>query len=111
MFVGSVMAVGAMTPVSRGMCLLPPAAASRMNPFAPVALAAQAPSGGRPFEDVAAEIASPDAKVRVQAMRTLNKAGHPDAIKYIARLLTDPSDDIQLEALDTLLGFYLPEVP
>jgi HEAT repeat protein len=106
------MAVGGMTPANRGMCLLKPAAAAFFapNPFAPVALSAQAPSG-RPFEDVAAEIASPDAKVRVHAMRTLNKAGHPDAIKYIARLLTDPSDDIQLEALDTLLGFYLPEVP
>jgi HEAT repeat protein len=103
--VGSVIAVGGMTPVNRAMCLLEPAAL-----FIPAELAAQG-AGGRPFEDVARDIASPDAKVRVNAMRTLNKAGHPDAIQYIARLLTDSSDDIQLEALDTILGFYLPEVP
>ena len=68
-------------------------------------------TAGRPFEEVARDLSSPDPKVRVNAMRTLNKAGHPDAIQYIARLLTDPKDDIQLEALNTLLGFYLPDVP
>jgi HEAT repeat protein len=109
--VGSVIAVGGMTPVHRAMCLLKPA-----DVFVPFTTAEASPAvaqtaGGRPFEEVARDITSPDAKVRVNAMRTLNKAGHPDAIKYIAQLLTDHSDDIQLEALDTILGFYLPDVP
>jgi HEAT repeat protein len=111
--VGSVIAVGGLTPCTRALCPLPVASVFIPSVFAStgasIGSAQQQP--GRPFEDVAAELASPDPKVRVSAMRTLNKAGHPDAIQYIARLLTDPKDDIQLEALDTLLGFYLPEVP
>lgn len=107
--VGSVIAVGGLTPVSR-YCLLPPAPAF-VPSSALEAAAAPQQQPGRPFEDVAAEISSQDPKVRVNAMRTLNKAGHPDAIQYIARLLTDPKDDIQIEAINTILGFYLPEVP
>jgi HEAT repeat protein len=99
-----VIAAGGLTPAERAICLLKPASL-----FVPAPLDAQA-RGGRPFEDVAADLGSPDPKVRVKAMRTLNQAGHPDAIKYIARLLTDPKEDIKREALDTLLGFYVPEV-
>jgi HEAT repeat protein len=102
MLVGSLIAVGGMTPVNRAMCLLPARVA-----FVP----SQQEPNGRPFEEVARDLSSPDPKVRVAAMRTLAKAGHPDAIQYIARLLTDHDDKIQLEALDTLLAFYLPEVP
>jgi HEAT repeat protein len=100
---GSLITAGGMTPVNRGMCLL------GARPTA-LALASQTPNG-RPFEEVARDLSSPEPKVRVAAMRTLSKAGHPDAIAYIARLLTDLDDNIQLEALDTLLGFYLPDVP
>ncbi len=104
--VGSLIAVGGMTPVNRAMCLLPARVA-----FAPAPIALQQEPNGRPFEEVARELNSPEPKKRVEAMRTLAKAGHPDAIQYIARLLTDHDDKIQLEALNTLLGFYLPEVP
>ena len=44
-------------------------------------------------------------------MRTLAQAGHPDAIGPIAQLAADPVEAIQLEALDTLLRFYLTDVP
>ena len=66
---------------------------------------------GRPFEDVVRYLASPDPKLRVEAMRTLAQTAHPDAIGPIAQLAADPVDAIQLEALDTLLHFYLTEVP
>src|SRR5687768_18264626 len=66
---------------------------------------------GRPFEDVVRYLASPDPKLRVEAMRTLALTGHPDAIGPIARLAADPVDAIQLEALETLLRFYLTDVP
>ena len=66
---------------------------------------------GRPFEDVVRYLGSPDPKLRVEAMRTLALTAHPDAIGPIARLAADPVDAIQLEALETLLRFYLSEVP
>lgn len=65
---------------------------------------------GRPFEDVVRYLASPDPKLRVEAMRTLAQTGHPDAIGPIAGLAADPVEAVQLEALDTLLHFYLPDV-
>ena len=66
---------------------------------------------GRPFEDVVRYLASPDPKLRVEAMRTLAQTAHPDAFGPIAQLVADPVDDVQLEALDTLLHFYLTDVP
>ena len=66
---------------------------------------------GKPFEDVVRYLANPDPKLRVEAMRTLAQTAHPDAIGPIAQLAADPVDDIQLEALDTLLRFYLMDVP
>ncbi len=81
---------------------------------AAVAAAAAAPPQslvGRPFEDVVRYLASPDPKLRVEAMRTLAQTAHPDAIGPIAQLVADPDDDVQLEALDTLLHFYLTDVP
>jgi HEAT repeat protein len=66
---------------------------------------------GKPFEDVVRYLASPDPKLRVEAMRTLAQTAHPDAIGPIAQLVADPDEDIQLEALGTLLHFYLTDVP
>lgn len=65
----------------------------------------------RPFEDVVRELDSHDPKVRVEAMRSLARAGHPEAIGHIAKLLTDPVEDLQVEAIDTLLNFYLLDIP
>jgi HEAT repeat protein len=67
--------------------------------------------GVRPFEDVVRDLDSHLPKVRVEAMRALARAGHPEAIGSIAKLLIDPVEDIQVEALDTLLNFYLLDIP
>jgi HEAT repeat protein len=66
---------------------------------------------GRPFEDVVRYLRSPDPKLRVEAMRTLAQTQHPDAIGPIAQLAADPIEDIQIEALETLLRFYIVDVP
>lgn len=65
----------------------------------------------RPFEDVVRDLDSHEPKVRVEGMRALARAGHPEAIGSIAKLLTDPVEDIQVEAVDTLLNFYLVDIP
>jgi HEAT repeat protein len=65
----------------------------------------------RPFEDVVRDLDSHDPRVRVEAMRALARAGHPEAIGHIAKLLTDPVEDLQVEAIDTLLNFYLLDIP
>src|SRR5689334_11019059 len=116
--IGSLIATGGVTPVTRAICALPQrdVSMSRAVPLAAIPAAPAAASKGqqqtvRPFEDIARDLQSPHPNVRVEAMRTLASAAHPDAIQYIAQLLTDPIDEIQSEAIDTLIGFYMVDVP
>jgi len=62
-----------------------------------------------PFEDVVRNLRNSDPKVRLSALRLLRDAQHLEAIKPIAPLVNDPVEEIQLEALDTELSFYLVE--
>jgi HEAT repeat protein len=65
-----------------------------------------------PYEDVLKDLGNDiDPEKRVDAMRTLARGGHPDGIALVARLLTDPVDAIQIEAIDTLLAFHLEDLP
>src|SRR5690348_12318770 len=116
--IGGLVATGGLTPVTRAICALPQrdASVSRAVPLTLIPAAPAAASKGqqhtvRPFEDIARDLTSPHPNVRVEAMRTLASAAHPDAIQYIAALLTDPVDEIQSEAIDTLIGFYMVDVP
>jgi HEAT repeat protein len=61
------------------------------------------------FEDVVRNLRNPDAKIRVSAVRLLREAGYAEAIAPIAPLVTDPIDEIQLEAIDAELSFFLVE--
>ena len=63
----------------------------------------------RPYEDVVGDLRSPDAVTRVAAMRALAAASYPESMAPIAALLADPLDDVQLEAIDTLLGFVVTD--
>lgn len=63
------------------------------------------------YDDVVAALRSPAPEDRVDALRALGATGYPEAIAPIASLLTDPVDDIQLEAIHTLLSFYHVEKP
>jgi HEAT repeat protein len=63
------------------------------------------------YADVVAALGSPAPEDRVDALRALGATSYPDAIASIASLLTDPVDDIQIEAIHTLLSFYHVEKP
>lgn len=63
----------------------------------------------RPYEDVVRDLRSGDPATRVAAMRALATASYPESMAPIAALLTDPVDDIQLEAIDTLLAFVVTD--
>jgi HEAT repeat protein len=80
--------------------------------IAVVALAACAPpasAGQRPsFDDVVINLRHSDEHVRRAALRVLREGGWPEAIGPLSVLLTDPRDDIQLEAIDAELSFFIP---
>jgi HEAT repeat protein len=74
-----------------------------------VALAAPASAQQLRFDDVVRNLRNPDPKVRDAAIRLLRDAKYPEAIVPIAALVVDPVDDIQLEAIDAELSFFLPD--
>lgn len=75
-----------------------------------VVLAAAWPAAAqRPYEDVVRDLRSTEPATRVAAMRALATASYPESMAPIAALLTDPVDDIQLEAIDTLLAFVVTD--
>ena len=61
------------------------------------------------FEDVVRNLKNPDQKIRISALRLLREAGYTEAIVPIAPLVNDPVNEIQLEAIDSELAFYLVE--
>lgn len=80
----------------------------------PVAARAQDPAATAPrqsFEQVVANLRSPDPDTRRDSLRALGATAYPEVIAPISQLLTDPVDDIQLEAIYTLLSFYHVEKP
>lgn len=76
-----------------------------------VVLAVAAPASAQPakFEDVVRNLRNPDAKIRISAVRLLREAGYAEAIVPMAPLVADTVNDIQLEAIDSELSFYLVE--
>lgn len=87
------------------------------RPFVPIpcvvlalVLATVVPAAAqRPYEEVVRDLRSTDPATRVAAMRALATASYPESMAPIAALLTDPQDDIQLEAIDTLLAFVVTD--
>jgi HEAT repeat protein len=79
--------------------------------FACALLSVAAPSSAQPtkFEDVVRNLRNPDAKIRVSAVRLLREAGYAEAIVPMAPLVGDPINEIQLEAIDSELAFFLVE--
>ena len=59
------------------------------------------------FDDVVRNLRNPDPDVRIEAVRLLREARHPEAIVPIAALIADPLDRIQLEAIAAELSFFL----
>jgi HEAT repeat protein len=73
------------------------------------AVSAAGPPGqqARAFEDVVAELKSPDADVRLGAARQLGAAGHPEAALPLAPLLADPDGRVARAAMYAELGIFL----
>ena len=61
------------------------------------------------FADVVRNLRNPDAKVRMSALRLLREAQYPEAVVPIASLVNDPIEQIQLEAIQTELSFFMVE--
>jgi HEAT repeat protein len=61
------------------------------------------------FDDVVRNLRNPDPKTRQAAIRLLRDARYPEAIGPMAPLVLDPVDEIQLEAIDAELSFFLPD--
>jgi HEAT repeat protein len=61
------------------------------------------------FDDVVRNLRNPDPKAREAAIRLLRDARYPEAIGPMAALVLDPIDDIQLQAIDAELSFFLPD--
>src|SRR5688572_21118011 len=59
------------------------------------------------FADVVRNLRNPDAKVRISALRLLKEAQNSEAVVPIAPLVNDPIEQIQLEAIQTELSFFL----
>jgi HEAT repeat protein len=62
-----------------------------------------------PFEQASADLASPDAGTRLRAVQLLKQAAYPEAAIPLAALVTDPQDNIQLEAIAAELNIFLAE--
>jgi HEAT repeat protein len=71
-----------------------------------VAAVAQQPAR---FEDVVRNLRNPDPKIRISAVRLLRETGYAEAIAPLAAVVNDQVNDIQLEAIDAELSFYLVE--
>jgi HEAT repeat protein len=76
---------------------------------AALCIAASASAQPAKFEDVVRNLRNPDAKIRISAVRLLREAGYTEAIVPMAPLVADTINDIQLEAIDSELSFYLVE--
>jgi HEAT repeat protein len=103
LIVAAIVIAGVMGAGGPTLCVLPGA-----SPGAGVH-AAGAGGGQRPFEEVTRDLRSEDPKIRVAAMRSLAAASYPEAMAPIAALLADPVNEVQLEAIDTLLSFVVVE--
>jgi HEAT repeat protein len=74
-----------------------------------LALAAAASAQQLRFDDVVRNLQNPDPKAREAAIRLLRDAKYPEAMAPMAALVNDPIDEIQLEAIDAELSFFLPD--
>jgi HEAT repeat protein len=84
---------------------------TRLSLLAVAVLAAARPVAAQPlpFEDVVRNLRNPDPEIRISAVRLLQQAGHREAIVPMAPLVTDPVNEIQLEAIGAELSFFLVE--
>src|SRR5262249_26586903 len=71
--------------------------------------AGPAPPAQVPFETAIGDLSSPDAGVRLRAAQMLKDGAFVDAAVPLARLVADPQDEVQLEAIAAELNIFLAE--
>ena len=74
-----------------------------------VAVCSTAAAQPMAFEDVVRNLRNPDPVIRMSALQLLRDAKYPEAIIPIAALIKDPVNEIQLEAIDAELSFFLAD--
>jgi HEAT repeat protein len=79
------------------------------SPALPASPAPPALSPQGTFEQVIRDLASPDAGTRLKAAEQLKEAAYPEAAVPLAPLVTDPQDEIQLEAIAAELNIFLAD--
>src|SRR5256885_14473788 len=62
-----------------------------------------------PFEQATRDLTSSDPGARMRAVQLLKAAAYPEAAVPLARVVTDPEDEIQLEAIAAELNVFLAE--
>lgn len=62
-----------------------------------------------PFDQAVRELASPDRHTRLRAVQLLRDAAYPEAAVPLAKVVADPSDEVQLEAIAAELNIFLAE--
>jgi HEAT repeat protein len=80
------------------------AAVAPARPAVPALLAAQVS-----FEQSLQDLSSPDAGTRLRTVQMLKDAAYPEAAVPLARLVVDPQDEVQLEAIAAELNIFLAE--
>ncbi len=61
------------------------------------------------FEGTVAQLGSNDPKVRLRAVQLLKAAAYPEAAVPLAAMITDPEDEVQLDAIAAELNIFLAE--
>ena len=61
------------------------------------------------FDQAARDLGSSDPEARLRSVRLIKEGAYPDAALPLVRLLADPVDDVQLEAIAAELNIFLAE--
>jgi HEAT repeat protein len=78
-------------------------------PGVPALPASPARAAQIPFEQAQRDLQSADAGTRLRTVQMLKDASYPEAAVPLARLVNDPQDQVQLEAIAAELNIFLAE--
>jgi HEAT repeat protein len=59
------------------------------------------------FEQTVTELSNPDPRIRLKAVELLMTAGYPEAAVPLAKVVTDPDDELQFAAIAAELNLFL----
>ena len=90
---------------------IPSRAGARAGLTALLLAVSVAASAQSPFDAMLTDLRSPREGTRIKALRTLVQSGYPQVLTAMAPLVLDSSNDVQLEAIDSLLTACLAPAP